>query len=195
MEVSQLINQIKNGDEKAFETLLDNHHNMIYKIIYSLDLEKGDYLADVESLYQEGCIALYNAVYDYIPTSNMSFSSYAYMVIRGKLHTYIRDTYKNYERDLLSIDNEESGSYKLSCLKEYVSQNPVAYHREKEFEKHLNSFISKLSKQDQEIFRLRSQEYSYKQISELLNIKTKRIDNRLRVLREKLKRHLNDEDE
>lgn len=194
MNTDELIDNIKNGDEKSFEILLDNHHNMIYKIIYTLDLQKGDYLVDDESLYQEGCIALYKAVFSYEKDKEMSFSSYAYMVIRARLHTYLRDIGRQYSKGCFSLDNPDSINYEIIARNSYVSENPISYHREKEFEELLYQFMNDLSDEDQEIFKLRSEDYSYKEISERLNIKTKRIDNRLRVLRKRLKEYIKTEE-
>lgn len=195
MENNNLLLSIKNGDDKAFETLLNQHHNMIYKIIYGLNLEKGDYKLDEDSLFQEGSIALYKAVFSFEENNNMAFTSYAYMVIRARIRTYIRDNYRYLEKEAYSIDNIENLEYLSVNKSTLVSENPVEYHREKQFESHLNEFVSKLNNEDQEIFRLRSEDYTYKQIAERLNIKAKKVDNRLRVLRERLKRHLKENEE
>lgn len=193
MNTDELINSIKTGDEESFEILLSNHHSMIYKIIYTLDLNIGDFLIDIDSLYQEGSIALYKAVFSYESDKAMSFSSYAYMVIRARLHTYIRDYYKNYGNNYLSLDDPNGINYELFSKDEYVSDNPIKYHREQEFEKYLYDFVKTLSTEDQQLFKLRSENLSYKQISERLNIKTKKIDNRLRVLRKRLKEYIDKE--
>lgn len=195
METDELIKNIKNGDEKSFELLLNSHHNMIYKIIYALDLDRGDFLADVDSLYQEGSLALYKAVFTYKKENEMSFTSYAYMVVRARLHTYLRDTYHNTCNDCFSIDNPENIDFDIVNKHYLVSDDPIDYHREKEFEEHLHKFVSKLTNEDQQIFNMRSQDYTYKQIAERLHIKTKRIDNRLRVLRRRLKKYIESENE
>ena len=52
----ELIRQIRNGDDKAFETLLENHKKMIYKLIYNSTLEAGDYAIDVEEVFQEASV-------------------------------------------------------------------------------------------------------------------------------------------
>lgn len=194
MNTDELINNIKNGDEESFKVLLKHHHSMIYKIIYNLDLETGDYLIDVDSLYQEGSIALYSAVFSYEKDKAMSFSSYAYMVVRSRLHTYIRDTYRKRINDCLSIDNHDAYNYEFFATNGRVSDYPLQYHREREFADYLYRFVGNLSKEDQEIFKLRSEDYSYKEIASRLNIKTKKIDNRLRVLRKRLKEYLDEEE-
>lgn len=183
----ELIEKIKNGDEEAFNMLLENHRRMIYKIIYNFDLQHGDYLADIDSLFQEGSIALYKAVFTYEKEKGMCFTSYAYMVIRGRICTYLRDT-KELSEEIYSIDNCENIDYHLSMSSTYVSDNPINYQRELEFEETLNNFVSKLSEEDKQIFEMRSDNLSYKQISERLKINTKKVDNRLAALRKELKK-------
>lgn len=192
-DYKELIDRVKNKDDEAFNIILEDHYRMIYKIIYNQNLEKGDYLIDIDSLYQEGCLALYSAIFSYEMDRGMSFSSYAYMVIRTKITTYIRDNYKRIERDYYSIDNVEGIDYRIMMTNLCVSENPVEYHKEREFENKINKFVSKLSDEDKQIMEMRSDNLSYKQIAERLKIKTKRVDNRIRILRKKLRSYL-DED-
>lgn len=189
---SEIIKEIKKGNKEAFNTIYEDHKKMIYKIIYSHKLEKGDFVMDIDSIFQEGSIALYNAVFSYKEEKGMSFTSYAYMVIRGRINTYIRDTYKQYEEENSSIENTRNIDFLISKSAYYISENPVEYYREMEFRRKLSEFVSKLSNEDKQIFTMRSEELSYKQISERLNTNTKHIDNRLSVLRKKLKKYIKD---
>jgi RNA polymerase sporulation-specific sigma factor len=191
-DYENIIKQIKDKDDAAFKTLLEDHYKMIYKIIYSLNSFENDFAFDIESLYQEGSIALYKAVFTYEADRGMSFSSYAYMCIRSRLLVCYRNMRKYREEEIYSIDNHPNIDYCLSMASSCVSENPIAYHHTKEFNEDIGTFVSKLSKEDQEIFRMRVEKYSYKQIAEKLNISTKRIDNRLRKLRENLRKHLNE---
>lgn len=188
----ELIKRIKNGDEKSFEILLENHKRMIYKIIYTANINYGDYQIDIESLYQEGCITLYKSVFSFEEEKGMMFTSYAYMTIRARINTYIRDS-KCLGDEVYSIDNFENQDYHLSMTSMCVSENPVEYHRELEFQKSLDKFISNLDEEDQLIFKMRADNISYKEISERLKINHKHIDNRLSALRKRLRRYLNGE--
>ena len=193
MEISaDTITRIKNGDEECFRLLLEDYKKIIYKIIYSRNLEIGDYMIDVESLYQEGSLALYKAVFTYKLGQGMSFSSYAYMVIRARINTYIRDNVKKYEDDCKSIDNFENIDYHISMTSMSVSESPIGYHKEQEFKERLNEFVSKLNDEDKQILSMRMENYSYKDISMRLKSKTKRVDNRLRILRKRLREYLDE---
>ena len=115
------------------------------------------------------------------------------MIIRSHIQTYIRDV-KSDGDDLLSIDNCENVDYHLSMSNFCVAENPIDYHHKIEFEDKLNKFISNLSNEDRQILELRIDDLSYKDISDRLKINTKRVDNRLRTLRKRLKIYLNDEE-
>ena len=184
-----VIKKIKQGDKEAYNTIYEDHKKMIYKIISYHSNNCGDFTLDTESLFQEGCLALYKAVFTYEPDKGMSFSSYAFMAIKSRINTYIKRIRKN-NSECLSLDAMENIDHRSAMSSLYVSENPVAYHREIEFRHKLHEFTSKLSKEDKMIFELRQEELSYKEISERLNINTKRVDNRLRVLRKKLKKFL-----
>lgn len=186
----ELIEKVKNGDEESFNIILYDHKRIIFRLINMHALEKGDFMLDYDSLYQEGCIALYNAIFSYEKDKGMSFTSYAYMVLRARINTVIRDEIRKYEDEHYSIDNCPNVDYHIAISNLCVAENPISYHKELEFEKQLNDFISKLSIEDKEIVKMRSDNYTYKMISERLNINTKRVDNRLRVLRKKLKKQL-----
>jgi DNA-directed RNA polymerase specialized sigma24 family protein len=50
-----------------------------------------------------------------------------------------------------------------------------------------------LSSEDKQILELIGDELSYKEIADLLHISTKKIDNRLRILRKRMGQYLKDE--
>lgn len=189
-----LIERVKNGDDEAFEIILNDNRKLIYKIIYTRNLENGDFMMDTESLFQEGSIALFKACKTFETDKGMNFTSYAYMCIRSAVNTYIRDNFKRRTDEFYSIDNYSNIDYHVSMSNVCIAENPVAYHKEMEFKKHLDEFVSKLEPQDRQILEMRCDNISYKTISQRLNISTKRVDNRLRVLRKKLKAHINDEE-
>lgn len=190
--VDILVEKVKQGDDSAFTELLNIHKKMIYKLIYNNNLVSGDFLIDADSLFQEGSLGLYNAVFSFEEDKGMKFTSYAYMVIRTRINTYIRD-HRILKDECYSIDNKENIDYQSMMSSLLISENPVEYHHQKEFERKLAKFVANLSHEDKQIIELRYYDVSYKQISERLQIKQKRVDNRLRALRKKLKDYLENE--
>lgn len=182
IHVHKLIRRIRNHDQEAFGELLEAFQRMIYKIIYSFNLDNGDFRADENDLFQEACLALYDAVFTYEEDRNVQFLTYAYMVIRSRVSTQLRCLSRNQGEELVSIDNRLDHSLKFA-----VSEDPVQYHRDEEFKEKYEQFLSTLNDEDRKILELRDEDLSYKQIAEELGITVKRVDNRLRNLKKRFK--------
>ena len=163
---------------------------MIYKLIYSSTLETGDYAVDMDEIFQEASLILYQAVFTFEEDKKVKFSSYAYLVMKRRIKNVLRGYYRIYSEEPISIDSHEHQDYFLSLA---VKEDPIGYHKEQEFRQRLNLFVDGLSGEDKQILELRGEELSYKEISDLLHISTKKIDNRLRILRKRMGHYLNDE--
>lgn len=64
-------------------------------------------------LYQEGCMALCEAVFQYCPERGAKFSTFASIKIRNHLFSYCKKMYKQYKHDLdfvelLSVPEDDS---------------------------------------------------------------------------------------
>ncbi|MBQ6333667.1 MAG: sigma-70 family RNA polymerase sigma factor [Erysipelotrichaceae bacterium] len=184
MKLIKIIREGKDG-EAAFAQLLKQFRPMIFKIIYRNRLDRGDFRIDENDLFQEASLALYKAVFSYEEEREMAFSSYAYLVIRSRVRELLRTAGRVYNDEVVSLDSSKDYSLKF-C----VRQDPAAYHQEEQFKEGLVSFMNSLGSEDRLIFELKSQDLSYKEISKRLNMSTKKIDNRLRILRKRLKKHL-----
>ncbi len=174
---------IKSGNEDAFRELLENHRRMIYKIIYSFPLDKGDFRIDENDLFQEACIALYEAVFSFQKERNVRFSTYAYMLMKSRITSHLRRLSRSQGEELFSLDAADDHLMKLA-----VKEDPAMYHREEEFRKQLERFMSSLNDEDRQILELKNEDHSYREISEELRIPVKRIDNRLRSLRKRFRK-------
>ena len=184
-DIDNLILEVKAGDNDAYKTLLEIHHRMIYKIIYSLNLECGDYAIAPDDLYQEGCLALYDAVFSYNKDKKVQFSTYAYMRIKNRIIAALRDYFRRKQDEYYSLDQMIPVT-RTVC----GADNPLIYHEEETFRESLDLFVNRLSYEDRQIIRMKAEDSSYRQIAEKLNISVKRVDNRLQLLRRKLKRYL-----
>ncbi len=180
----ELIRTIREGNEKAFEELLRRYRRMIYKIIYANNLNSGDFRLDEEDLFQEGSLALYESVFSYEEERNVRFSTFAFRVIRNRIKEVIREQYRKNSDELYSLDRE--GNHGVHCVKE----DPLSYHKEEVLRGELQKFVSGLGNEDRAILMMRKEEYSYKEISQRLGINAKRVDNRLRILKRRLKKQI-----
>lgn len=85
-KILELINNVKNGDRIAFEQLLKEYNNIIHKV-------NSNWGNSMDG-YQEGVLALYEAIEKYDATRNTKFSTYFYMIVRKKIRRYV-EKYKN----------------------------------------------------------------------------------------------------
>ena len=189
-ENMDIIKRIRSGDDTAFEQLLKDHHRMIYSIINSFSLESGDFAIDKHDLYQEASLALYEAVFRFEEDRSTRFSSYAYIVIRNRVVNVLRHYYRTYREEGYSIDVNENPDCNIAFA---VGDQPFLYHREQEFLNHYHRFMNGLSVEDRKIIEMRRRNLSYQQISDRLNIKKKRVDNRLASLKRSIREFIESE--
>ncbi|MBR3250994.1 MAG: sigma-70 family RNA polymerase sigma factor [Erysipelotrichaceae bacterium] len=180
--INTIIQRLKEGDKDAFEKLLSVHHNMIYKIINGIDRSLGDYIIDEKDLYQEASLALYEAAESFEPERKVKFSTYAYVHIKNNLLNYVKKYRRRYRDDIYSFDiNPRSMDFQ-------VADSTRNSYNENQFKEELEKFLGKLNEEDRMILLMRGSDYSYKEIAEKLNTSTKRVDNKLRVLKQRLKK-------
>ena len=177
-----IIQKIKEGDNDAFETLLYLHHNMIYKIINNMDRSIGDFVIDEKDLYQEASLALFEAAESFEPAREVKFSTYAYVHIKNNLLNFVKKYRRRYKDDIYSFDAE---SRNLSLQ---VADSTANAYNASCFREELKKFLDNLNEEDRMILLMRGSDYSYKEIAERLNMSTKRIDNKLRVLKQRLRK-------
>ena len=85
-----LINAVREGNENAFEALLEAYEPLIDAMSRSFANTAEDSESH-EDLRQEACIALYKAVQTYDVTQNeISFGLYAKLCVRNRLVSYTR---------------------------------------------------------------------------------------------------------
>ena len=171
----------KNNDNASFKELLNEYTKMIQSIVNSFDVDCGNYRVNREDMFQEGTIGLLDACRTYRTCFDTKFSTYAYTIIKRKVQRFYYDTIDKYNEERYSLDN----------LEVYDHCSFVVYNKEIRYEdcirnrEKLEEIIKDLSEQDKAIIRMRIDSYSYDEIARSLNIKRKRIDNRLYRIKRK----------
>ena len=189
--IKSILNSIKKGDKDSFNNLLELHKKMIYSIINSFDCNKGDFRVNEDDLYQVGCLALYEAVDSYDDQYKAKFSTYAFNIIRNRILNEARRQTRIYNNESVSIDAYSFNDH----LSHLVSENSDFYKKESKYDYVLTNVVKKMSFQDRLIIEMRKQNASYKEISKELNISTKRIDNRLSLIRRRCKKYMKELEE
>ena len=88
--------------KKDIWKLIEENKNMIYKIAYSYNGQ-----ANIDDLFQVGCIGIINAYRNYKEGYNTKFSTYAYNYVLGEITNYLKND------KLLKMNGDNSKIYKL----------------------------------------------------------------------------------
>lgn len=90
-EILELVFSAKNGDNHAFEALLDKYQGLLSSMSKKYSDMCYEVLKDREDFLQEAKIAFYNAVMSFDEGKGRTFGAYAKVCIRNKLVSCIRE--------------------------------------------------------------------------------------------------------
>ena len=199
------------------EKVYDNDYELLYlvsenedanKVIYDkyapvIDYYAKKYIKLVESkgleyndLYQEGLIGLDEAINNYINHKDIKFSTFAFICIKRKMITAIR----NVSRQKHSVLNE---SYSI----DYAFDNSLPFENMiimnnggledilvgKEDEQYFKKIVDEdLTSFEKQVYELRINGFSYEEIATMLNKTLKSVDSVLFRIRIKIKKILDE---
>jgi RNA polymerase sporulation-specific sigma factor len=187
----ELMYLISENNEDAYQTIFEKYQPLVFKeAIKYIFLSKKLGISE-EDLIEEGKVGLYKAIEGY--NNEVEFFTFASICIKRSIFKLLKksSTYKQKilnEAIDINQDNDDSIYYQEEKDKDIV-QNLI----NEEFESKITKFKHKLNEQDSTIFELKYNGFTYKEISEILNLDKKYIDNRLLSIRNKLKKYLKDE--
>ncbi len=188
MKTKELLKKVKANDSDAFEEILRQYKPMIYSFIQANRLELGDYSINKEDLLQEGIIALHQACLLYDEQNEASFHTFAHLVVQRRIKRIFMQNYRRYQHERYSIDAVEDGMTYRNIASEKTNDNPNLALIRKENNALLRRCYDSLSPVERNIVILRENHYSYKEISERLNMSQKTVDNKIQKIRRRFKR-------
>ena len=177
-----------NEDEEAYNLLYNKYRDIIYKIALKYSKGSNSVGIDINDLILEGNIGMDNAIKNY-KTNNKneaSFKSFLYLCIERQIISLIRKaTIKRnsilnnssyYEPEILENIEDEN---KTDILEEILLKESQT--------KKYKDIIGKLTNLEKQIFTLKIQCYTNKEIEKILNINDKCIKNAIYRIRKKAK--------
>lgn len=189
MTDEELIEEIKKGNEDCENEIFLRYKDLVTKICRGYFIVGGE----MEDLIQEGMIGLYKAIKSYTTNKETSFKTYAVICIKHQIQSAIKRANTNKNKPLSSaisfqrFTNEDSDIEYLP-LELILDSTPAEKAIDKENFLQLKMLIKKnLSSKELTILKYYLQGYSYKEISQQLNISNKAIDNALTRIKTKLK--------
>lgn len=191
----ELLEKIKNGDDKAENEIFARYKDLVTKISRSYFIVGGD----LEDLNQEGMIGLYKAIKGYSVHKETSFKTFAIICIKHQIQSAIKKANTNKNKPLSSAvsfqsfqDGKSSDSIDYLPIELVLSSTPAEEVIDKENYINLKKTIkSTLSEMEYNVLKLYLKGFSYKEISAMLKISEKSIDNSLSRIKTKLREKIN----
>lgn len=191
----QLLGMIKNGNDTAETELFERYKDLVTKISRGYFIVGGD----LEDLVQEGMVGLYKAIKGYNGHKETTFKTFAVICIKHQIQTAIKKANANKNKLLSSAVSFQSFSNGNSTenldflpIELIFNSTPAEKVIDKEnFENLKNIIKNNLSALEYKVLQLYLKGFSYKEISSVLGITEKSIDNSLSRIKTKLREKLN----
>ena len=187
----ELLYYIQERDsDYPIELLLEKYEAMIKAIVRKLN-RIHNISMDVESLCQEGRIALIKASIAYSGLEKTKLSTYFYYKVEFALKNIIRKSYSlkeqaNYNNVYLDDDSKENVNYKILVYNSEKLSIKANYELEEEYYR-----IHNLLKQEESILiNMYIQGFDKKEIIEILELDYNKYRNKLFRIKEKIKKNI-----
>jgi len=185
----ELISLLKQGNEKAFRTLIRQYQSRLYSIAYGICLDREECLDIVQDVFLK--------VYQNIHTFREDSGLYPWLrrITINRSLNWRRSWKRRLGWSHQSYDEFEPGDYRNT----ESGDNPDDLYEKKEIRRLFQAKLKILSEDARVVFVLKEVEgLSYDEISKALNIKKGTVSSRLfsarQQLRESMKEYLYEED-
>ncbi len=188
---NELISLAKENNEdainllhKKYQPLINKKCNKYYKYVKN----KGVDLAD---LTQECLVGFEESINNFNPIDNVSFYTFTNVCMDRQLMTEIkrvnRDKNKllNEAIPLETIDNEKDLNL-IDYLQDNTDNPELGLLEEAEYQELYNKIAKNLTRLEESVFELRIQNFSYKEIADILDKDIKSIDNAVQRIKIKI---------
>jgi len=173
----KLVELCKQGEEYAFEILVQRYHQHLYNFIHSYVENQQS----TEDIVQETFIKMIKNIQAYKQQANSKFSTWLFTIARNTITDEIR---KGKIRETVPIDDQENlVSEKDESIEEIVIKNETIDS--------INIAIETLTPDLKSIVLLKYYlDFSYKEISEIIRSTPEKVKGRLHYAIEKIRKKL-----
>ncbi|MBR5128209.1 MAG: RNA polymerase sporulation sigma factor SigH [Roseburia sp.] len=185
----ELIEQLRIGDEKIMDFILDKYKPLVRKKTNAMYLIGGD----TDDLIQEGMIGLFKAIRDYNSEKESSFFHFADLCISRQLYTAVEASNRKKHAPLNSYislysGTNEDGVVLADALIATVADNPEQMMIDQEnMVLFLDRIKGRLSKMECQVLDYYLSGLNYQQIAEEMKKSPKAIDNALQRIKTKIR--------
>ena len=184
----QLIEQLRGGQTKVMDYLMEKYKNLVRKRANALYLIGGE----TEDLIQEGMIGLFKAVQDYRSDKEVSFYHFAELCVNRQMYTAVEASQRKKHTPLNTYVSLDAGQEKESAYLE-SGNHPQTLNPETLFISQetvrllLKQANERLSPMERQVLALYIEGMNYHQIAEHMGKTPKAVDNALQRIRGKIR--------
>lgn len=195
----ELVSYIQEHNEDAINILYEKYTPVIQKLANKWYLQAQNLGVEKNDLVQEGMVGLSKAIDRFQESKDASFYTFAIKCIESRMKDFITTANRLKHRILnesisLEIENED-GTFHLSDMLQVENNDPAYLLLNHEEEERLIAKLNKvMTSKEQEVFKLKYQGFSMKEIQNNLKWEYKVIDNAMQRIRLKFKKILTEEE-
>ncbi len=191
-EETEIIRQAQQGERFAIEYLINENMDIVYskaKYFFIKGLDKDDVI-------QEGMVGLYKAIRDYKINREASFRGFSQLCVHRQLVSAIKKANRQKHMPLnnstsidntLDYDNEKGRSFNEILPDKRVNLEESFVNKEL-LKMIMEDIADELTELEHNVFLEYLQNKSYAEISNMLEINLKTVDNALQRARKKMER-------
>ena len=182
---------ISEKNEDAYSIMIDKYQPLISKYAEQYYQKYDNRGIEKEELIQEGILGLINAINTYKIQDNCIFYTFASLVSKREMERYLKKNMRNKQLILTTATSfTESIGIEDLVLEDTlynISDNVETAIYDNYYEMLLYNFKYELSPLQSQVYELRLNNFSNKEISILLDINYKSVDNSIRLVKDKFK--------
>ena len=192
MSDEQLIEQLRSGDSKVMDYILDKYKPLVRKKANAVFLIGGE----TDDLIQEGMIGLFKAVRDYDEGKEASFFSFAELCITRQLYKAVEASNRKKHAPLntyisfYSETGEEGHSLAETLTTGGMGDPEQMIIDQENLKQFWDGLREHLSPMEQQVLDEYLQGNNYQQIAEHMNKPPKTIDNALQRIKTKVRQEV-----
>lgn len=181
---------IRQNHTEALTTLMNNYKGLIWKrthVFWRMYSPQG---IGIDDVFQNASLGFIEAIYMYKESMDVGLAHFIAICIDSHIQSSLRKcrgksyTLLDSKRSLDMTINEDASLFLSDILIEKdVRKDPQFMSHYYEALSDLNRILDGMSEVERTVYNLREAGYSYVEISELLNISKKQIDNTLQKVR------------
>ncbi|HIU40518.1 MAG TPA: sigma-70 family RNA polymerase sigma factor [Candidatus Aphodocola excrementigallinarum] len=197
LDDGELLYMISDNNEEASEAIYKKYEPVISYFAKKYSSYTDGKGIDYNDLYQEGLIGLMQAIDKFKDQKDIKFSTFAFLCIKRKIISLVRDVNRKKHsalNDSYSIDykqEDDTRSFDNILTTNYNGIEELLVNKEKD--EYFNKRISEdLSSFEKTVYDLRLNNFSYEEISHILNKTPKSIDGALARIKLKIKNILDE---